>query len=129
MNTLKANTSKPWMSDEYNLPVLENEEMWSQRVIDESQSKDWEPPLYDRVGSELPEIKVDEQTVDITPETYDVRRGDVITKEQYPDNKDVPPKTASFMRKMADFIRPQSVGVTSKTIEVEIEELQPKNPK
>jgi hypothetical protein len=35
MNTLKANTNKPWMSDEYDMPVLENEEMWSQRVIDE----------------------------------------------------------------------------------------------
>jgi hypothetical protein len=35
MNTSKANTNKPWMSDEYDMPVLENEEMWSQRVIDE----------------------------------------------------------------------------------------------
>ena len=35
MNTSKANTNKPWMSDEYDMPVLETEEMWSQRVIDE----------------------------------------------------------------------------------------------
>ena len=35
MNTSKANTNKPWMSDEYDMPVLENEEMWSQRIIDE----------------------------------------------------------------------------------------------
>ena len=35
MNTSKANTNKPWMSDEYDMPILENEEMWSQRVIDE----------------------------------------------------------------------------------------------
>jgi hypothetical protein len=35
MNISKANTNKPWMSDEYDMPVLENEEMWSQRVIDE----------------------------------------------------------------------------------------------
>jgi len=35
MNTSKANTNKPWMTDEYDVPVLENEEMWSQRVIDE----------------------------------------------------------------------------------------------
>ena len=35
MNILKANTNKPWMSDEYDMPVLENEEMWSQRIIDE----------------------------------------------------------------------------------------------
>ena len=32
--TVSPNT-KPWMSDEYDMPVLENEEMWSQRVIDE----------------------------------------------------------------------------------------------
>ena len=32
--TVSSNT-KPWMSDEYDMPVLENEEMWSQRVIDE----------------------------------------------------------------------------------------------
>ena len=36
MNTLKANTNKPWLSDEYDVPVLENEEMWSQRVIDQA---------------------------------------------------------------------------------------------
>lgn len=34
MNTLKANTNKPWMSPEYDIPVLDNEEMWSQEVID-----------------------------------------------------------------------------------------------
>ena len=27
MNTSKANTNKPWLSDEYDMPVLENEEM------------------------------------------------------------------------------------------------------
>lgn len=37
MNTSKANTSKPWMAPEYDVPVLENEEMWSQRVIDETE--------------------------------------------------------------------------------------------
>ena len=35
MNTSKVNTNKPWMSDDYDVPVPENEEMWSQRVIDE----------------------------------------------------------------------------------------------
>ena len=39
MNTSKANTSKPWMSPEYDIPVLENEEMWSQRVIDETEGR------------------------------------------------------------------------------------------
>ena len=41
MNTLKANTNKPWMLDEYDLPVLENEEMWSQRVIDQAARYLW----------------------------------------------------------------------------------------
>ena len=35
MNISKANTNKPWMSDEHDMPVPENEEMWSQRIIDE----------------------------------------------------------------------------------------------
>ena len=35
MNTLTANTNKPWLAPEYDVPVLENEEMWSQRVLDE----------------------------------------------------------------------------------------------
>lgn len=103
------------------IPILENEEMWSSRVIDE-QPKEWDKSFYDRVSTELPEIEVDEPTQDITPETYAVRRGDVVTQEKYPDNKDIPPKTASFMRKMADFLRSPSV----KTIEKEVEELQDK---
>lgn len=41
MNTSKANTNKPWLSDEYDVPVLENEEMWSQRVIDETAKYLW----------------------------------------------------------------------------------------
>jgi hypothetical protein len=41
MNTSKANTNKPWMSDEYDMPVLENEELWSQRVIDETAAYLW----------------------------------------------------------------------------------------
>ena len=41
MNTSKANTNKPWLSDEYDMPVLENEEMWSQRVIDETATYLW----------------------------------------------------------------------------------------
>jgi len=34
-NMTPSSNTKPWMSDEYNMPVLENEEMWSQRIIDE----------------------------------------------------------------------------------------------
>ena len=41
MTTLKANTNKPWLSDEYDIPVLENEEVWSQRVIDETAAYLW----------------------------------------------------------------------------------------
>jgi hypothetical protein len=41
MNTSKANTSKPWMAPEYDVPVLENEEMWSQRAIDETEGYLW----------------------------------------------------------------------------------------
>ena len=38
---ITASNSKPWMSDEYDMPVLENEEMWSQRVIDETATYLW----------------------------------------------------------------------------------------
>lgn len=38
--TTSSNT-KPWMSDEYDMPVLENEETWSQRVIDETAAYLW----------------------------------------------------------------------------------------
>ena len=41
MTTLKANTNKPWLSDEYDIPVMENEEVWSQRVIDEAAAYLW----------------------------------------------------------------------------------------
>ena len=37
----KANTNKPWLSSEYDIPVFENEEMWSQRVIDEASYYIW----------------------------------------------------------------------------------------
>ena len=38
---LKANTNKPWLAPEYHVPVLENEETWSQRVIDETARYLW----------------------------------------------------------------------------------------
>ena len=41
MNSLKANTNKPWLAPEYNVPVLENEEMWAQRVIDQAAAYLW----------------------------------------------------------------------------------------
>lgn len=41
MNSLKANTNKPWLSSDYDVPVLDNEEMWSQKVIDETTKDVW----------------------------------------------------------------------------------------
>ena len=41
MNTSTTNTNKPWLSPEYDIPVLENEEMWSQRVLDETARYLW----------------------------------------------------------------------------------------
>ena len=41
MNFSKANTNKPWLAPEYNVPVLENEEMWAQRVIDQAAAYLW----------------------------------------------------------------------------------------
>jgi len=41
MNSSTANTNKPWLAPEYDVPVLENEEMWSQRVIDEAAKYLW----------------------------------------------------------------------------------------
>jgi len=40
-NMITASNTKPWMSDEYDIPVLENEEVWSQRVIDETAAYLW----------------------------------------------------------------------------------------
>jgi len=34
-NMTPSSNTKPWMSDEYDISVPENEELWSQRVIDE----------------------------------------------------------------------------------------------
>jgi hypothetical protein len=41
MTSLKANTNKPWLAPEYDVPVLDNEEMWSQRVIDQAAAYLW----------------------------------------------------------------------------------------
>ena len=41
MNFSRANTNKPWLAPEYNVPVLENEEMWAQRVIDQAAEYLW----------------------------------------------------------------------------------------
>ena len=41
MTISRANTNKPWLAPEYDVPVLENEETWSQRVIDETARYLW----------------------------------------------------------------------------------------
>lgn len=41
MTSSKANTNKPWLASEYDVPVLDNEEMWSQRVIDQAAAYLW----------------------------------------------------------------------------------------
>ena len=41
MTSSKANTNKPWLAPEYDVPVLDNEEMWSQRVIDQAAAYLW----------------------------------------------------------------------------------------
>ena len=74
---------------------------------------------------EIPELDIDEQSKDWEPLLFKIKRGDVITEAEYPDNKDVPPKTSSFIRKTIDFLRLPSTGV--KTIEKEVDELQKKS--
>jgi hypothetical protein len=34
-NMTTSSNTKPWMSNEYDMPILDNEEMWSQEIIDE----------------------------------------------------------------------------------------------
>ena len=41
MTSLKANPNKPWLAPEYDVSVLDNEEMWSQRVIDQAAAYLW----------------------------------------------------------------------------------------
>jgi hypothetical protein len=41
MTSSIANTNKPWLAPEYDVPVLDNEEMWSQRVIDQAAEYLW----------------------------------------------------------------------------------------
>ncbi len=84
------------------IPVLENEEMWASRVIDESQS-------------ELPEIKVEEASKEWEPELY--KRRELGRYQQ--EIGATPPKTTSFLNKVSSLFSP-------KTIEKEVESLQDK---
>ena len=68
---------------------------------------------------------MDEPRRDIAPTVYEVRQGAVVHNEQYPDVTNVPPKTAGFMKKMADFLRtPTPYKPKPGSIEKEVEDLQ-----
>jgi len=94
-------------------------------VVNNSEESSFEEASIETVEEEIPEINVDEPTNDWSPELFSIKRGDVVTQAEYPDTKDVPPKTASFMRKTIDFLK--SPGVSVKTIEKEVDELQKKS--
>jgi len=102
---------KPTVKQEpEDIPVLEGEETWAQRVIDENPSDD-----------DLPKIEVDEHNKDWEPALYD-RNG--VKKEvgrYMAETGKKPPKTQSFLNKVQQSFT-QSLGI--KTIEKEVDELQ-----
>ena len=93
------------------IPVLENEETWSQRVIDESQT-------------EIPEIMVDEHNKDWEPKLYDRPNVKEVGRYMEETNKK-PPRVQSFLNKVQNLF--SSPGVNVKTIEQEVDELQEKS--
>ena len=93
---------QPVVETKEDIPVLENEEMWASRVIDESQT-------------ELPEIKVDEASKEWEPELY--KRRELGRYQQ--EIGATPPKTTSFLNKVSSLF-------SQKTIEKEVEALQDK---
>ena len=93
---------QPVVETKEDIPVLENEEMWASRVIDESQT-------------ELPEIKVDEAIKEWEPELY--KRRELGRYQQ--EIGATPPKTTSFLNKVSSLF-------SQKTIEKEVEDLQDK---
>ena len=106
-------------------PVIDH--MTDQLTVKEEVSVESTPEVKqvnELLEDEIPELDIDEQSKDWEPLLFKIKRGDVITEAEYPDNKDVPPKTSSFIRKTIDFLRLPSTGV--KTIEKEVDELQKK---
>ena len=93
---------QPVVETKEDIPVLENEETWASRVIDESQT-------------ELPEIKVDEASKEWGPELY--KRRELGRYQQ--EIGATPPKTTSFLNKVSSLF-------SQKTIENEVEALQDK---
>ena len=88
---------QPVVETKEDIPVLENEEMWASRVIDESQT-------------ELPEIKVDEASKEWEPELY--KRRELGRYQQ--EIGATPPKTTSFLNKVSSLF-------SQKTIEKEVD--------
>jgi hypothetical protein len=106
-------------------PVID--QMANQLTVQEEVSVEPTPEVKEvneLLEDEIPELDIDEHSKDWEPLLFKIKRGDVITEAEYPDNKDVPPKTTSFIRKTIDFLRVPPVGV--KTIEKEVDELQKK---
>ena len=108
---LSDNTDIKTETHTEDIPVLENEETWSQRVIDEQQN-------------EIPEIKIDEHNKDWEPNLYDRPNVKDVGRYMEETNKK-PPKVQSFLNKVQNlFISP---GVNIKTIEQEVDDLQYKD--
>ena len=99
-------------------PVEEHQEV---KLNDDIHIKE-EPNIVHTHDNEIPEIQVEESSKDWEPELFKIKRGDVITESHYPDNKDVPPKTASFMRKVIDSLKTPKL----EPIQQEVEDLQKK---
>jgi hypothetical protein len=93
-------------------------------ISDEEPLEQVKAEVNELLEEEIPELDIDEHSKDWEPLLFKIKRGDVITEAEYPDNKGVPPKTSSFIRKTIDFLRLPSTGV--KTIEKEVDELQKK---
>jgi len=107
-------------------PVID--QMADQLTIETSDEEPLEQvkaEVNELLEEEIPELDIDEHSKDWEPLLFKIKRGDVVTEAEYPDNKGVPPKTSSFIRKTIDFLRLPSTVV--KTIEKEVDELQKKS--
>jgi hypothetical protein len=97
---------QPEVKKDEDIPVLENEETWASRAIDEQQA-------------EIPEIQVDEASKGWEPDLYTRLQQKQLGRYE----AETQPKTQSFLNKVKDLIMSPSV----KSIEQEVDELQPKD--
>lgn len=95
------------------IPVLENEETWAQRVIDETP-----------IESEIPEIQVDEHTKDWEPNLFNRPEVKKEVGRYMQETGQKPPKVQSFLNKVQKLFTTSAPGVNVKTIEQEVSELQ-----